>query len=147
MHLCVWRRHLDLLPRAMGLKSSAFRDVSSVIFFLFFPFLLLCALAALLLSLLGSWVLPDGFFSCSPLLLFSVCARTSRDKRGAGFLRANDWNWQDTEVQFPDTPGLSDSRLHWPSIATPYQRMQSPPTPTVTQMEIPGLLKTPQSRD
>ena len=118
--LQVFTTHLDLLPRAIGLKSSAFSEVSSATLFLFFAFLLLWALAALLLSLLGSWPFPDTLLSCSPLLLSSVCARTSCDKRVALLRRsAKGWNGQDGEVHLPDTTGLSDSRLLWPSIAAP----------------------------
>ena len=112
--------HLDLLPRAMGLKSSAFSDASSPCLDLSFALLFLCPLGALLLSLFGPWPFPDTLLSCSPLLLFSVCALTSCDSLGALLRRsANGWNGQDSEVHLPETAGLSDSRLLWPSIAAP----------------------------
>ena len=58
----------------MGLKSSAFRDASCSSLFLLLPFLIFWDLAKLVFSLLESLPLPDTFPSCSPLLLFPVCA-------------------------------------------------------------------------
>ncbi len=105
----------------MGLKSSAFRDASSSFLFLLLPFLLFWDLAKLDFSLLGSWLLPDVFLSCSPLLLFPVCALKRSARRHGALVRAgNDWNGLVAQLHRADGPDSSDGSLHGCSMASRY---------------------------
>ena len=105
----------------MGLKSSAFRDASSSFLFLLLPFLILWDLAKLGFSLLDSWLLPGGFFSCSPLLLFPVCALKRSARRHGAFARAGiGWNGLVAQLHRADGPDNSDGRLHGCSMVSRY---------------------------
>ena len=105
----------------MGLKSSAFRDTSSSFLFLLLPFLLFWDLAKLGFSLLGSWLFPAAFLSCSPLLLFPVCALKRSARRHGALVRAGiDWNGLVAQLHRADGPDSSDGSLHGCSMASRY---------------------------